>query len=62
LRGAAGSSVDVARLRRAAENLASGHFGSGAGLDGLGKLPDFLVRHSLAEGFGLVMVYGGIGA
>jgi hypothetical protein len=62
LRGAAGSPVDIARLRSAAETLASGHSGSGAGLEGLEKLPDFLVRHSLAEGFGLVMVYGGIGA
>lgn len=62
LRGAVGSSVDVARLRSAAETLASGHSGSGAGLEGLGELPDFLVRYSLVEGFGLVMVYGGFGA
>ena len=62
LQSAAWGSVDVARLRSAAEILASGHSGSGAGVEGLETLPDFLVRQSLADGFGLVMLYGGIGA
>ena len=28
----------------------------------MGGLPDIVVRHSLADGFGAVMLYGGIGA
>jgi MFS family permease len=58
----AGSGLtDAAGLRAVAEALASGHDG-GSGVGGLGKLPDMLVRHSLAEGFGLIMLYGGVGA
>lgn len=61
LRPAALGAADVAHLRAAAETLASGQtLGSGAS-GGLEKLPDLLVRHSLADGFGLVMLYGGIG-
>jgi predicted MFS family arabinose efflux permease len=53
--------TDAATLRAVAEALASGHNG-GSGVGGLGKLPELLVRHSLAEGFGLITLYGGIGA
>jgi hypothetical protein len=53
--------TDAATLRAAAEALASGHNG-GSGVGGLGKLPDVLIRHSLAEGFGLITLYGGVGA
>lgn len=63
LRQAATDPVDAARLRASAESLAAGHAGANApGLAGLGALSDALVKQSLADGFGLVMLYGGIGA
>jgi len=55
--------VDAAQLRATAETVAAGHAGANAaGVPGLGSLPDAVIRHSLADGFGLIMLYGGVGA
>lgn len=63
LQRAAAGPVDGARLRAMAEGVAAGHAGApAAGTAGLGGLPEVVVRHSLADGFGLVMLYGGIAA
>ena len=61
LQQAASGSVDPARLRAAAEAVAAG--GAGAlGQASLGDMSKMLAQHGLAEGFGLVMLYGGVGA
>ena len=63
LQRAATLPIDAAQLRATAETLAAGDAGALAtGVTGLGELPDLLVRQSLADGFGLVMLYGGIAA
>ncbi|MCW6528750.1 MFS transporter [Sphingomonas sp. MMSM20] len=63
LQQAATESIDAGQLRALAESLAAGHAApNGEGVAGMGGLPDIVVRHSLADGFGAVMLYGGIGA
>jgi len=59
-RGAAGS-VNPSQLRASAEAIAAG---DAAALSGgaLGGMSDLLVGQALGSGFGLVMLYGGIGA
>jgi MFS family permease len=63
LRKGVTESIDAAQLRTMAEALAAG----GAGVNPLGEktLGDpsgLIVQQSIADGFGLVMLYGGIGA
>ncbi|WP_447724055.1 MFS transporter [Sphingomonas koreensis] len=63
LQRAASGPVDADRLRATAEGIAAGDAGAlAAGRVLLGNVPDLLVRSALGDGFGLVMLYGGIGA
>lgn len=63
LQRAATGPVDAARLRTTAEGIAAGDAGALAtGRTILGDVPDLLVQSALGDGFGLVMLYGGIGA
>lgn len=55
LQGVAPASVGLAELRAAAEAVAAGHVA-------IDKLPEGAVQHGLVSGFGLVMIYGGVGA
>jgi EmrB/QacA subfamily drug resistance transporter len=59
-RGAAGS-LDAGQLRATAEGIAAG---DATALSGgtLGAMADQVVGQALGDGFGLVMLYGGIGA
>lgn len=63
LRSGATEPIDAAQQRAMAETLAAGDTGMLAmGLRSSGAPGDLLVQHSIADGFGLVMFYGGIGA
>jgi len=63
LQRAAGGPVDADRLRATAEGIAAGDAGALAGGRAiLGDVPDIVVRSALGDGFGFVMLYGGIGA
>ena len=63
LQQAATGSVEPAQLRTAAETLAAGHFGeNGTGVARLGELSEVLIKEGLGDGFGLIMLYGGLGA
>lgn len=54
LQRVAPTGVELAQLRASAEAIAAGHV--------VGNLPDGVVQHGLVAGFGLVMIYGGVGA
>lgn len=63
LQRAAPKGVDLAQLRAAAEAIASGHAETlVTGQAVVGNLSEAAVQHGLIAGFGLVMVYGGVGA